>query len=849
MKTKSVLSLAATPLRQRAETQLRTRAVKDHFATGAARSSADTQRLLHELQVHQIELEMQNEELRKARDEMEAGLERYSELYDFAPVGYLTLDREGAIREANLSAASLLGIARAPLVQQRLRRFVAPADRLSFDSFLELTFAGEGKTECDVKLLVNDQAPVDVRIRANRFDSGEACRLAVTDITEHNRADAVTTQLAAIVSSSSDAIIGKDLNNIVTSWNPGAEKLFGYSAAEMVGTSITRLIPPDRQHEDGRIMSRIRKGESVEHFETERLTKDGRRLDMSVTISPVRHAGGKIIGASKVARDITEQKQAAAKVRVSEVRFRRLFETAQDGVLLLDPVTCKITDANPFMTKLLGYPRDQFVGKELFEIGLLKDEAASRAMFQKLTRKHEVRYEDLPLESQEGRHQEVEVVANLYQENGHAVIQCNIRDITERKQIERALGASQTRYRSLFESIDEGFCVIDLIYDRKGMCTDFRYMEANPAFQKQLGMDDALGKRIKEIAPQIEKFWLESYGKVAATGRAVRFSHEAKPLNRWFDVYAFRIGGKGSRKVAVLFRNITARKQAELALTTARTQLAAQAAHLKSMVATRTAQLTATNRRLETAVRFAQKSKDEFRTLFLESQVMQKKLRFVTHQVLTAQEEERKKISRELHDVVVQTLVGINVELSALVHGNAPGMDLLKDKIAQTQQLVESTVDTVHSFARELRPAVLDDLGLIPALHAFCRSLAERKKIKIKLTAFGGVEAMNGDHRTVLFRVAQEALGNVARHARAKLAELKITQIPGAIRMEIIDNGQAFPVAKILAAKNPRRLGLIGMKERVEMIGGRFTIVSIVGTGTTVCAEIPFTPPPPRKKL
>jgi signal transduction histidine kinase len=151
-------------------------------------------------------------------------------------------------------------------------------------------------------------------------------------------------------------------------------------------------------------------------------------------------------------------------------------------------------------------------------------------------------------------------------------------------------------------------------------------------------------------------------------------------------------------------------------------------------------------------------------------------------------------------------------------------------------------VEAVHSFARELRPAVLDDLGLIPALQAFCRGLAERKKIRIKLTAFGGVEAMDGDKRTVLFRVAQEALGNVARHARATWVAVAITRIAGAIRLEIADNGQSFPVAKILAAKNPRRLGLVGMKERVEMVGGTFTIVSKPGTGTTVTADIPFHP-------
>ena len=134
--------------------------------------------------------------------------------------------------------------------------------------------------------------------------------------------------------------------------------------------------------------------------------------------------------------DITEHVVAEEMTRLSEMRYRRLFEAAQDGVLLLDPVTCKITEANPFMTDLLGYSNDQLAGKQLYEIGLLKDEVASRDMFQKLTQTHQVRYDDLPLKSRNGRTREVEVVANLYDENGQPVIQCNIRDITERKRVE-----------------------------------------------------------------------------------------------------------------------------------------------------------------------------------------------------------------------------------------------------------------------------------------------------------------------------------------------------------------------------------------------------------------------------
>ncbi len=267
-----------------------------------------------------------------------------------------------------------------------------------------------------------------------------------------------------------------------------------------------------------------------------------------------------------------------------------------------------------------------------------------------------------------------------------------------------------------------------------------------------------------------------------------------------------------------------------------------------------TAALAAGNRELEQEITrrkvgevVIREGKEKYHKLFMESQAMQKKLRQLTRQIIMAQEEERKEISRELHDEVVQTLVGINVELAALGKGASVGLHTFKEKIARTQRLVENSVNAVHRFARELRPAVLDDLGLIPALHAYSKSLAERKKLKIQMTAFGGVEALGTAKRTVLFRVAQEALTNVARHAHATQVKISITKISGAIRMEISDNGKSFQVEKVFGAKSPSRLGLMGMKERVEMVGGSLTIKSAVGMGTTVCAEIPFTPEKTKK--
>ena len=193
------------------------------------------------------------------------------------------------------------------------------------------------------------------------------------DVTERQLAEMTSRQLAAIVASSNDAIVGKNLNSIITSWNYGAERIFGYTADEMIGTSIMRLIPPDRQDEEQGILARIRRGERIEHFETIRLAKDGRKLHVSIAVSPIKDPAGRVVGASKVARDITERKNAEERERyllaeaaTANSKFRAFFEQGPlfAGIMALDG---RIIEVNRLSLEACGYTKDQVVGKPFWD--------------------------------------------------------------------------------------------------------------------------------------------------------------------------------------------------------------------------------------------------------------------------------------------------------------------------------------------------------------------------------------------------------------------------------------------------------------------------------------------------
>ena len=261
----------------------------------------------------------------------------------------------------------------------------------------------------------------------------------------------------------------------------------------------------------------------------------------------------------------------------------------------------------------------------------------------------------------------------------------------------------------------------------------------------------------------------------------------------------------------------------------------------------RTRELIASNLELEqeidqrNAVEKALKKSECLQSQLLrQSNQMQVQLQQLTRQVLSTQEAERKKLSHELQDVIAKTLTTINIRLGTLKEKTSFNAEDFDRSIASTQRLVEKSVEIVHRFALELRPSALDDLGLIPALHSYLKDFMIRTGVRTSLTAFSGVEDLDTPHRTVLFRVAQEALANVARHARATRVEVTLEKLPECISMKVSDDGKSFHVDPGLRIAGGKRFGLIGMRERLEMVGGRFTVESAPGKGTTILAQIPY---------
>jgi PAS domain S-box-containing protein len=394
--------------------------------------------------------------------------------------------------------------------------------------------------------------------------------------------------------------------------------------------------------------------------------------------------------------EIAERKRIQEALNISEIRYRRVFETAKDGILILEADTGQITDANPFLQELLGYSRVELLGKRLWEIGPFRDIKASRGAFRRLQRKEYIRYDNLPLETKARQRRYVEFVSNVYQENGTKVIQCNIRDITPRHNVEQALEKAS---KELEKRVEERTAEL---------------LTANKLMKKML--DE--GKRAEE-----------------------RISKSRERL-----------------------RNLSGRLQSLL-------------------------------------------------------------------------EEERARISREIHDELGQALTAMKLELSSvrssLISG---GLAEQAAKVHEIELAATRTIRSVRRIATELRPGILDELGIDAAIKWMAKNFQNRTGISCKVVVPGVDRIIDPARSTAIFRIVQEALTNIMRHAAASQVNVRMEKKDNALVLEVRDNGIGIKDDRIFDSKS---LGLIGIRERVLLLEGEVLISGKPGEGTVVRVTLP----------
>jgi len=278
----------------------------------------------------------------------------------------------------------------------------------------------------------------------------------------------------------------------------------------------------------------------------------------------LRDADGKITGLLAHGVDQTERKQAEVKLFDSRERFAKIVSQAATGVVEVD-TQGRITLVNQKYCDMLGYSEAELIGMTVADVTAPEERAASLRAVGGLAAGGRGFVIDKHYLRKDGTRTPATTSVNALRSpaGDYQGLVAMVLDTAETRQAAEKLHASEERYRTLFESMDQGFAIIEMIYDEAGVAVDYAFLEMNAMFERHTGLVNATGKTVRALVPNLDRFWFDTYGKVALTGEAVRFENEAIAMERWFDVYATRIGGAGSRKVALLFSDISARRLAE----------------------------------------------------------------------------------------------------------------------------------------------------------------------------------------------------------------------------------------------------------------------------------------------
>lgn len=409
-------------------------------------------------------LHLQSTELRETLNSLEEGV--------------ISTDLNGIIKSLNPAAEKLTGWDRSEAVNlplERVYNVINEKTGLQFHNIVSRILK-EGKSiELENNTVLRKKGGEEIVI----INSGTPMRdiegkiigaiLVFRDMTQKKLLEEQQSLFSAIIGSSNDAIISKDFDGKILSWNDAAERIFGYTEQEAIGQSILMLLPPDRMHEEAEIIAQIRKGMPIKHFETERLRKDGSLLNVSLTISPVTKPDGTVIGISKIARDITERKQIEAKLNASEKHFRVMIEKSED-MITLAKADGTITYGSPSITKSLGYEISDFLQLSALDVIHAEDIPALMPKIDSILHTPGASfYSQHRLKHKNGNWIWVEgIMTNMLDEPGVEGLISNFRDVTERMDAERslrenfqALSAASEIRASILDALPANIALLD----------------------------------------------------------------------------------------------------------------------------------------------------------------------------------------------------------------------------------------------------------------------------------------------------------------------------------------------------------------------------------------------------
>ncbi len=326
-------------------------------------------------QIGKLSAHIDAQEISQRSAALEQALRESEELYrstfDLAAVGVAHVSPDGRWLRVNNKFCEIVGYSEDELLKMTFKQITHPQDVEEDLAQAERMRAGTSETYSTEKRYIRrDGSPVWVNLTVSPV-RGQVHELrhfitVIEDITERKRIEEARFRLAAIVESSDDAIVSKDLNGVITSWNEAAVRIFGFAPEEAIGRPITIIIPPELHDEEKQILKRLRNDERIQHYETIRVSKSGKKLNVSLTISPVKDSKNRIVGASKIARDITESKRIENALTESETRLRAALSQTYSFLILLKP-DGTIIDANHAAVQAAGCKREEVLGQKFWE--------------------------------------------------------------------------------------------------------------------------------------------------------------------------------------------------------------------------------------------------------------------------------------------------------------------------------------------------------------------------------------------------------------------------------------------------------------------------------------------------